>query len=122
MEDAAFDEFLQTPIMGRRRKMTTEEEDLEQGKNDNSAVRVNVASHQAVTRGHKGASSTTMPSREASYGGGRSQQLQPQVAWGYCLLQGLGNHDMEDLHVAELRTVNDQEVSIYSVSVLGFRC
>lgn len=108
MEDTAFDDFLQTPIMGQRRRKTEEEEDLEQG-TTGTAVRVNVASHQAVTRGN-GAASTTS-SRDASYGGGRSQQLQPQVVWGWCLLQGLADHEMEDLHAAELRTINDQEVS-----------
>jgi hypothetical protein len=105
MEDTAFDEFLQTPITGRR-KVEAEpgEEDLEAGN-----VRVNIASHQAVSRGDGAAIATSL--REANCGGGQSQQLQPQVAWGYCLLQGLAGHSMEDLHVAEVRTVNGEEVS-----------
>lgn len=112
MEDEAFDEFLQTPILGRKKltKEEQEEEDLEQG---NASVRVNVASHQAVTRGNGAARTTSL--REASCGGGRSQRLQPQVVWGYCLLQGLADHDMEDLIVAEVRTVDDEEVACFAV-------
>ena len=68
-------------------------------------VRVNIASHQAVTRGDGAASTTSL--REASYGGGESQRL----VWGYCLLQGLAGRVMEDLHVAEVRSVNGEEVS-----------
>lgn len=75
----------------------------EQGK-----VRVSVASHQAVSRGDGTASPTS--SEEATYGGGQSQELQPQVVWGYCLLQGLSGRPMEDLHVAEVRTINEEEV------------
>lgn len=109
MEDTAFDEFLQTPIMGRRKREDTDagtagEEDLEQGK-----VRVDIASHQAVSRGDGAARATSL--REASYGGGQSQQLQPQVVWGYSLLQGLAGKSMEDLHVAEVRIINGEEVS-----------
>ena len=114
MDDKAFDDFLQTPIMGRRKAEEVEragEEDLEEG-----TVRVNVASHQAVSRGDGAASTTSL--REASYGGGQSQQLQPQVTWGYCLLQGLSEHSMEDLHVVEVRSINGEEVRFWKFLIV----
>ncbi|KAG0615121.1 hypothetical protein M758_5G016100 [Ceratodon purpureus] len=121
MDDSAFDEFLQTPILGRRKSTKTkeeeeEEEDVEQGKliNNAAAVQVPVVPHQAVSRKGEGASTTTSL-REANYGGGRSQLLHPQLEWGYCLLQGLEGRDMEDLHVAQVRTINDQEVAFFGV-------
>lgn len=113
MDDSAFDEFLQTPILGRR-KTKEEEEDVEQGKLNNATVQVPVAPHQAVSRKGEG-SATTTSLREAIYGGGRSELLQPQLVWGYCLLQGLEGRDMEDLHVADVRTINNQEVAFFGV-------
>lgn len=120
MDDSAFDEFLQTPILGRRKtkEQEQEEEDVEQGKLNNATVQVPVEPHQAVSRKGEG-SATTTSLREANYGGGRSELLRPQLVWGYCLLQGLQGRDMEDLHVAEVRTINDQEVTVASIPSLS---
>lgn len=105
----AFDEFLQTPIMGRKKKDTdTDEEqhvrDMEEG------IKVSVSSHQAVSRGGRGGTPTVSVPREVSGGGGQSQVMQPQVIFGFCLLQGLRDNPMEDLHVAEVRDIDGEEV------------
>lgn len=94
MEDDAFDEFLQTPILGRKK----DTQDDAQEKEDRDLERGN------------GALASTTSSPEPSYGGGRSQQLQPQMVWGYCLLEG-----REDLHVAEVRTIDDEEVAFFAI-------
>lgn len=109
MEDessTAFDEFLQTPIMGRKKKGTEEQHvrDMEEG------IKVSVSSHQAVTRGRRGGTPTVSTPREVSGGGGQSQEMQPQVVFGFCLLQGLRDNPMEDLHVAEVRDIDGEEV------------
>jgi hypothetical protein len=112
MEDEssnAFDEFLQTPIMGRKKKHTDADEerhvkDMEEG------IKVSVSSHQAVTRGRRGGTSTVSIPREVYGGGGQSQEMQPQVVFGFCLLQGLRDNPMEDLHVAEIRDIDGEEV------------
>lgn len=108
LEDA-FDDFLQTPILGRKKKKPELDieaggEDLEQGK-----IRVNVEPHQAASRGD--ASAKMGPSGEAICGGGQSQSMQPQVVWGFCLLRGLSGRPMGDLHVAEIRIIHGKEVS-----------
>lgn len=112
MEDEsgnAFDEFLQTPIMGRKKKHTDADEerhvkDMEEG------IKVSVSSHQAVSRGGRGGTPTVSIPREVYGGGGQSQEMQPQVVFGFCLLQGLRDNPMEDLHVAEIRDIDGEEV------------
>lgn len=112
MEDessTAFDEFLQTPIMGRKKKDADADEeqhmrDMEEG------IKVSVSSHQAVTRGRRGGTPTVSIPREVYGGGGQSQEMQPQVVFGFCLLQGLRDNPMEDLHVAEVRDIDGEEV------------
>uniref|UniRef100_A0A7I4CVF7 protein-serine/threonine phosphatase n=3 Tax=Physcomitrium patens TaxID=3218 RepID=A0A7I4CVF7_PHYPA len=112
LEDA-FDDFLQTPILGRKKKKPELDieaggEDLEQGK-----IRVNVEPHQAASRGD--ASAKMGPSGEAICGGGQSQSMQPQVVWGFCLLRGLPGRPMGDLHVAEIRIIHGKEVAFFGI-------
>lgn len=112
MEDEssnAFDEFLQTPILGRKKKHTDADEeryvkDMEEG------IKVSVSSHQAVSRGGRDGTPTVSIPREVYGGGGQSQEMQPQVVFGFCLLQGLRDNPMEDLHVAEIRDIDGEEV------------
>jgi protein phosphatase 1L len=111
LEDA-FDDFLQTPILGRKKKSELDievgGEDLEQGK-----IRVNVKPHQAVSRGD--ASAKMASSGEAICGGGQSQSMQPQVVWGFCLLRGLPGRPMGHLHVAEIRIIHGKEVAFFGI-------
>lgn len=105
-------ESLQTPNTGWGKTAATPKPSGG-GNGEQGKVRVSVASHQAVSRGDGTASPTS--SEEATYGGGQSQELQPQVVWGYCLLQGLSGRPMEDLHVAEVRTINEEEVAFFGI-------
>jgi hypothetical protein len=44
------------------------------------------------------------------------------VVWGYCILQGLPGHSVEDLHVAEVRHVYREEViSLFSTVIFVSR-
>lgn len=54
--------------------------------------------------------------RRSSTGRGESTSMQPQVLFGYNLLQNLRNRPMEDRHVAEIRHVGGfQEVGLFAV-------
>lgn len=105
-ETSTFDEFLQTPIMGKKAHV----EEVHEGGDVEEGIKVSVASHQAVSRG--GGGTPTASSQEATSGGGESKELQPQVVFGYCLLQGLRDNPMEDLHLAEIRDVDGREVGV----------